>query len=327
MDRCWSNLDEYSLLQVFSYLCPQELIQSELVCKYWYFVANDDWLWKRLFCTKFQLSSESVTLPPFAKTWKSEVKRLLFQIPRNYTELKNPHCEEITNVCFSSDGQYFLTIGRDSQVVLWNAKTASLLDCIDLTQYGWQSAVHCEFNPECSMVLVSGMKMGDISGRTKGEIMVFTFKNNKLKICAKLTNKPYDAFGCWYGNKYIITSEFKWLAHMVSTSMLLMNKVSFALEKNYNDHTLAGIRTLFRFYNSAGNAVRYFCVANVAKDLGQADPECSTGIKLLESLGKFFRPIFILPVLPSLARQVTDQISLLSFSETFAVIWQDIVQQ
>ena len=111
--------------------------------------------------------------------------------------------------------------------------------------------------------------------------MVFTFKASKLRICARISNKPWDALGCWYGNKYIISSEFKWLAHMVSTSMLLINKVSFALEASLNDHTLAGIRTLFRFYNSAGNAVRYFCVANVPKDLGD---ESFSGLKVLESL-------------------------------------------
>ena len=54
--------------------------------------------------------------------------------------------------------------------------------------------------------------------------MVFTL-NKKLRICARISNQPWDTIGCWYGNKYVISSEFKWLAHMVSTSMLLLNKV------------------------------------------------------------------------------------------------------
>ena len=66
--------------------------------------------------------------------------------------------------------------------------------------------------------------------------------------------------------------------------MLLINKVSFALEQSFNDHNLAGIRTLFRFYNRAGNAVRYFLVANVARDLGSTDPEATSAVKLLESI-------------------------------------------
>ena len=55
----------------------------------------------------------------------------------------------------------------------------------DLTSFGWQSAYHVEFNPEGSMLMVSGVLMGDILGRTKGEIIVFTLKNEKLRICAR----------------------------------------------------------------------------------------------------------------------------------------------
>ena len=63
----------------------------------------------------------------------------------------------------------------------------------DLTSYGWQSACHVEFNPEGSMLMVSGILMGDISGRIKGEIIVFTLKNQKLRICARISNRV-DAF-------------------------------------------------------------------------------------------------------------------------------------
>ena len=59
----------------------------------------------------------------------------------------------------------------------------------DLTTYGWQSACHVEFNPEGSMLMVSGILMGDISGRIKGEIIVFTLKNQKLRICARISNR------------------------------------------------------------------------------------------------------------------------------------------
>lgn len=60
--------------------------------------------------------------------------------------------------------------------------------------------------------------------------------------------------------------------------------MSFALEQCSNDHTLACIRSLLRFYNSSGNAVRHLLVANVCKDLGAQDPESQSGLKLLESL-------------------------------------------
>ena len=80
------------------------------------------------------------------------------------------------------------------------------MDYEDLTTYGWQTAQFCEFNPESSMLMVSGLLNGDIMGRCKGEIMVFTLKG-KLRICARISNRPWDAFGCWYGNKYVISAE------------------------------------------------------------------------------------------------------------------------
>ena len=97
----WSVLNEYLLLEVFSYLPIKDLGQISQVCKYWNYVANDDWLWKRQFCILYNQNS---TLPPFAKSWKSELKRLLWNIPSfqgTSEPLKNPHCDEIRLVNFS----------------------------------------------------------------------------------------------------------------------------------------------------------------------------------------------------------------------------------
>ena len=53
---------------------------------------------------------------------------------------------------------------------------------------------------------------------------------------------------------------------------------------NANDHTLACVRVLYRFYNRAGNALRHLLIANLSKNLGPEDPDCHSGIKLIESL-------------------------------------------
>ena len=89
--------------------------------------------------------------------------------------------------------------------------------------------------------------------------MVFTL-NKKLRICARISNQPWDTIGCWYGNKYVISSEFKWLAHMISTSRLWTNKVDLA-EGDQNDYTLSCMRPLFNFYNRSGNAIRHMLIA------------------------------------------------------------------
>ena len=64
-----------------------------------------------------------------------------------------------------------------------------MLSYEDLTTFGWQSANHVEFNPEGSMLMVSGILRGDIAGRTKGEIIVFTLNNQKLRICSRISNR------------------------------------------------------------------------------------------------------------------------------------------
>ena len=132
----WSNLDEYSLWKIFSYLQITDICKVSLVCKNWYFVANDDFLWKLKFAQHFNLkNNQLLTLPPASKSWKAEVKRLLFTIPSgsNSEELKSPHQLEITNVCFSRDGNFFATCGMDSRVVLWNS--SGILSIILLIKY------------------------------------------------------------------------------------------------------------------------------------------------------------------------------------------------
>jgi hypothetical protein len=54
---------------------------------------------------------------------------------------------------------------------------------------------------------------------------------------------------------------------MISATMLWMNKVSFALEENFDNYLLAGMRTLFKLYGKSGNAPRQFMVANCCRDL------------------------------------------------------------
>ena len=95
----------------------------------------------------------------------------------------------------------------------------------DFTSMGWDKALKVEFNKNGSMLLISGALKKDIMGRTKGEILVLSVRE-KFKICAKITNRPSEAMGCWYNNKYLVSSEFKCLALGVSISMLWMNKVS-----------------------------------------------------------------------------------------------------
>ena len=44
-------------------------------------------------------------------------------------------------------------------------------------------------------------------------------------------------------------------------------QVSFALEQNFDNFRLAGMRTLFKMYGKSGNCPRQFLVANCSRDL------------------------------------------------------------
>ena len=76
----------------------------------------------------------------------------------------------------------------------------------------------------------------------------------------------YQTFYFRYGNKYILSSEFKWLAHMISSSRLWTNRVDLS-EGDQNDYTLSCMRPLFNFYNRAGNVARHMIVAECSKPL------------------------------------------------------------
>ena len=49
-----------------------------------------------------------------------------------------------------------------------------------------------------------------IGGRINGEIIVFNITEDKFRICARISNKPYDSVGCWYVNQMnqIIKKDF-----------------------------------------------------------------------------------------------------------------------
>ena len=37
----------------------------------------------------------------------------------------------------------------------------------------------------------------DLGGKINGEIIIFNVSENGFRICARISNKPYDSVGCW----------------------------------------------------------------------------------------------------------------------------------
>lgn len=42
----------------------------------------------------------------------------------------------------------------------------------------------------------------------------------------RVSNKPYDFFGTWYNDSYLLSGDLRWLAYLVSTSVVWLNRAS-----------------------------------------------------------------------------------------------------
>ena len=43
---------------------------------------------------------------------------------------------------------------------------------------------------------------------------------------SRVMNKPYDVFGTWYNDCYLLSGNLHWTGHLNSCSVLWLNKVS-----------------------------------------------------------------------------------------------------
>ena len=48
-----------------------------------------------------------------------------------------------------------------------------------------------------------------------------------FELQCRIENKPYDIFGTWFNNEYVVSGELRWLSQdRVSESKLWLNKVT-----------------------------------------------------------------------------------------------------
>jgi len=88
-----------------------------------------------------------------------------------------------------------------------------------------------------------------------------------------MANKPYDIFGTWYNDRYLLSGDLYWLAHLVSTSILWLNKAS---QESSSEH-VAIMDQLFRFYNRNASSIRAIMVADC---LASEEATGETGVKV-----------------------------------------------
>ncbi|KAJ8934935.1 hypothetical protein NQ314_013094 [Rhamnusium bicolor] len=250
----WRFLPYPALYKIFQHLTYKELISAGQVCRLWYDASLNDLLWKDLFFKNF-LVDKSVPVVT-GKSWYEEFIRLCYFIPVVLTETLQEHTDQVLHVSFSHNGRYFATCSKDGYVTLWTSNyPAKVKYTRNMKYFKWKYTQYSQFNESDTLLLVSGVHFGTTHS-TSGEIAVFNL--DRFELQCRVVNKPYDIFGTWYDDKCLLSGDLHWLAHLVSSSHLWLNKASQEAESELVPIT----HCLFRFYNRNASSIRAIMIAN-----------------------------------------------------------------
>ncbi|XP_011504253.1 PREDICTED: F-box/WD repeat-containing protein 5 [Ceratosolen solmsi marchali] len=252
----WYFMPDSVLLSIFQYLNPKELLTAGEVCRSWNRVSQDELLWKALFYRTYKVDS-CVGIMPGKTSWLSEFKRLAYHIPLIATETLREHSHQVLHVSFSHNGKMFATCSKDGYILVWNSQyPVSIKYQYDMKVFSWKYTQFSQFNSSDTLLLVSGVHFGTPHS-TSGEIAVFRLAEG-FELQCRVVNKPYDIFGTWYSERYLLSGGLHWLAHLVSTSVLWLNKAN---QETGSEHVPI-MNQLYRFYNGNASLIRAVMVAN-----------------------------------------------------------------
>lgn len=264
----WAFLPYPALINVFQYLSYKELINVSEMCVSWFEASRNDKLWRNLFYRNF-LVDRSVPIAS-GKTWYEEFKRFCYNIPVVRTELLQDHAHQVLHVSFSHNGKYFATCSKDGYVLLWNSTyPAKIKYSRDMKTFSWKYTQFSQFNESDTLLLVSGVYFGTPHS-TSGEIAVFNLQD-EFQLQCRVVNKPYDIFGTWYSDQYLFSGDLHWLAHLVSSSHLWLNRASQEADSELVPIT----HCLYKFYNRNASSIRAIMIANCLPNSENAG-NCST---------------------------------------------------
>ncbi|KAF4525229.1 hypothetical protein B566_EDAN014004 [Ephemera danica] len=272
-DECapfWAYLPDTVLLQIFQFLKAPDLLQVSQVCHSWYRVGTDEFLWRDLLHYDYGID-KTIGLAPGRTSYKDEYYRLIFEVPIMETEIIQEHAHQVLHVSFSHNGEMFATCSKDGEIFVWNSKyPVKVKYHRDMKTFSWKYTQYSQFNSTDTLLLVSGVHFGTPNS-TSGEIAVFSLQGG-FELQCRMANKPYDIFGTWYNDHYLLSGDLYWLANLVSTSVLWLNKAS---QESSSEHT-AIMKQLFRFYNRNASSVRAIMVADcLAPEVNEPKVSCS----------------------------------------------------
>lgn len=252
----WVFIPEPMFTKIFLYLDPRDMLNAGQTCKRWNKLSRDDYIWRKYFQREFNVDT-NIGLKPGAESWRTEFKRLTDNVPMVMTDVLTNHSHQVLHVSFSHNGKMFATCSKDGFVIVWNsAYPSTIRDSYDMRKLSWKYTQFSQFNQSDTLLLVSGVHFGSPHS-TSGEIAVFTVQNG-FRLRCRVTNRPYDIFGTWFSDQHLLSGDLHWLAHLVSSSILWLNKANQEVD---SEHT--PIRNqLYKFYNRNASSIRAIMVAN-----------------------------------------------------------------
>lgn len=146
-----------------------------------------------------------------------------------------------------------------------------------MRKFSWKYTQYSQFNQSDTLLLVSGVHFGSPHS-TSGEIAVFSvtglFAHSFLvtscefpftisilgdsHLRCRVVNRPYDIFGTWFSDQHLISGDLHWLAHLVSTSVLWLNKANQEIDSEH----VPIMNQLYKFYNRNASSIRGIMIAN-----------------------------------------------------------------
>ncbi|XP_062545507.1 F-box/WD repeat-containing protein 5 [Armigeres subalbatus] len=252
----WVFIPEPMFTKIFLCLDPRDMLNAGQTCKRWNKLSRDDYIWRKYFQREFNVDT-NIGLKPGAESWRTEFKRLTDNVPMVMTDVLTNHSHQVLHVSFSHNGKMFATCSKDGFIIVWNsAYPSTIRHSYDMRKLSWKYTQFSQFNQSDTLLLVSGVHFGSPHS-TSGEIAVFTVQNG-FRLKCRVTNRPYDIFGTWFSDQHLLSGDLNWLAHLVSSSILWLNKANQEVD---SEHT--PIRNqMYKFYNRNASSIRAIMVAN-----------------------------------------------------------------
>ncbi|OCT65212.1 hypothetical protein XELAEV_18041451mg [Xenopus laevis] len=250
-----SLLPDTILYQIFQSLGPLDLLSAGLVCRRWYNVSRDDFLWKDLFYRHYRVQRHILRCPG-AESWYEEFQRVSDTVPCVEVQRLREHGDQVLHISFSHSGDRFASCSKDCTIKVWtSAQPISVLHSADMKPHHWSYTQFSQFNSDDSLLLVSGVFVGPHNS-SAGEIAVFSLDN--FLLLSRVRNKPYDVFGCWLSNTHLISGNLHRMGRVTSCSVLWLNNAFQDVEsENVNV-----VKRLFKIQNLNASTIRMVMVAS-----------------------------------------------------------------